>query len=362
MSKVIVQILRAPIGGIRKHVFDIIEHLSDKDVTQVFVTNVQDSDRVIPHYPNLIILDYPIVDKPQVQDLFNIGELFLELRKLNVDVIHGHGAKGGLYARILSFILKCFCLYTPHGGSLHRVFGKLKNKIYDFIELSLVPLTDTFLFESLYSQTVFNQNITDVTYKSVVNYNGVEIQERIKGTQYQPNQKMNLASFGLLRNLKGHDIFIKACSLIHKKNIPFHYTIFGNGEELNNLQKLVMSYGLNSFVTIQDYCEDTLAEMKKFDFIVHPSRFESFGYVPAEAMSLGIPVISSHEGGLKEVVDDKCGFVSIDNSPESYARVLEQLFNGEVSIDDKIENGIQKVSALFSKEKMLMKIESLYKI
>ena len=45
-------------------------------------------------------------------------------RKLGVDVLHGHGAKGGAYARLAARKLKrkgsrVKAIYTPHGGSLH---------------------------------------------------------------------------------------------------------------------------------------------------------------------------------------------------------------------------------------------------
>ena len=44
MQKVVVQLLRAPAGGIRKHVLDIIEELSNDKIRQILITNTNHSD------------------------------------------------------------------------------------------------------------------------------------------------------------------------------------------------------------------------------------------------------------------------------------------------------------------------------
>jgi glycosyltransferase involved in cell wall biosynthesis len=113
-------------------------------------------------------------------------------------------------------------------------------------------------------------------------------------------------------------------------------------------------------VKILNYSTDVCSEMLKFDFIVHPSRFESFGYVPVEAMSVKVPVIVSHEGGLKEVVDESSGYISHDNSPLSYLTIIEKIFRGDVKLPEKIEYGYARVQNLFSKKTMIFNIEKIY--
>ena len=100
--------------------------------------------------------------------------------------------------------------------------------------------------------------------------------------------------------------------------------------------------------------------MKKYDFILHPSRFESFGYVPVEAMSMKIPVIVSSAGGLKEVVTSESGYISHYNSPEEYRDILVRIYNGDEALNQKIENAYQRVLEMFSKGKMLQNIEEIY--
>lgn len=362
MQKVVVQILRAPIGGIRKHVFDILEYVSTKTAQQIFITNTIDSDTELPNYKNLTTYNITINDRPELRDITNIVKIYKILKIQNIDIIHGHGAKGGIYARVLSLLLNTKCIYTPHGGSLHRVYGKIKNKIYDLIEFVFVPLTDVYLFESKYSCNEFAKNICDPKSKSIVNYNGVDIPTRKALKIYKAGEKLNLASFGLLRNLKGHDITIETCSLLASVNIPFEYTIYGNGEEKDTLLWMIRKLGLSSSVFIKEYSGNVLDEMLKYDFIIHPSRFESFGYVPVEAMSLGIPVIVSAEGGLKEVVDEECGFVAFNNRPESYFQILKRIYEVDQDLGTKIQLAADKVESKFSKASMLKKIGEVYSL
>lgn len=364
VKPVIVQILRAPIGGIRKHVFDIIEFLEDSEYDQVLITNINHSDRPIPKIKNLIVCHMPIIDKPGFRDILLFVKIILYLHRSkfnSIKVIHGHGAKGGIFARALAFFIKAKIVYTPHGGSLHRVYGVVKNKAYDLVEMILSSMTDVFLFESHYSADTFYQNIKNVKNKAVVNYNGVEIPQNNRSTVYKSQCMINMASFGLLRHLKGHDIAIETCALLHRANIPFTYTIYGVGEFKSKLEELIMKHDLAQKVMIKEYCEDVLSEMIKFDFIFHPSRFESFGYVPVEAMSLKIPVIGSKEGGLKEVVLEGGHLVASNNTPDEYFQILMALYHNSSSLELTVEKAFDKVCSTFSKQIMLEKIYNIYR-
>lgn len=363
MQTVVVQLLRAPAGGIRKHVLDIIDNLSDDKIKQIFITNINDSDvdlSYLKNNHNVEIHHVEIFEKPGIHDFLNLIKIFKTLRNKKVDILHGHGAKGGLYARLLSGLLGAKCIYTPHGGSLHRVHGTFKNIIYDFIEKALLPLTDIFLFESNYSADVFSKNVCDPKSKKMINYNGVDIPEIYSHHLYQKGEKIRFASFGLLRHLKGHDIFIETCRLLKDKAISFSYSIYGNGEFGPQLIDLITKHGLTNEVRILDYSGNVCKEMQSYDFIVHPSRFESFGYVPVEAMSVKVPVIVSHEGGLKEVAEDSSAYIAYENNPSTYLSIVEKIVNGDPALPSKVDNAYNRVQTLFSKKAMIKNIQKIY--
>jgi glycosyltransferase involved in cell wall biosynthesis len=351
----IVHILRAPVGGIRKHVVDILEAFGGLNVEQIFITNLREADKDLSHLnmlPNLKIYNINIFDKPSIDDIINIYKIYFLLRKFNIDVIHGHGAKGGVYARILGLFFGTRAFYTPHGGSLHRVFGKVKSVIYDSLEKILAPLTTKFIFESKYSSQEFLNNIKNVSEKMVINHNGVDLPNIFKTTVYQPHSTIKFASFGLLRELKGHDIFIKALARLKQIGIPFLYVIYGSGEFRYFLEQLIDDLNLSEHVFIRPFVSEVYSEMILYDFIVHPSRFESFGYVPIEAMAVGVPVISSVSGGLREVVDAEVALIAPSNDIDEYVDIVMRCFNGDEDLFTLRNNAKSRVIERFSKSRM----------
>ena len=365
MNKVTtVQLLRSPEGGIRKHVVDILENLPADSYHKIFISSFADSDRNLDYLRskfNVEFLNISIKDKPEFKDLLNIFKIYNYLKNKENIILHGHGAKGGVYARICSLLLRCPTLYTPHGGSLHRVFGKFKSLIYDTIERMLIPLTDKFVFESKYSANEFKKYVGNFSQKEVINYNGVSFPDSSKTEVYKSGDTMKLASFGLLRQLKGHDIVIDALALLAKEGIDFTYTIYGYGQEYENLMLKIRNYKLEDKVRIEKYTDDILARMSECDVVIHPSRFESFGYVPVEAMSIKIPVITSFEGGLKEVAVDGGSFICKSNTAEEYASIIRRIFKGDHDLVNIVEHAYKSSKQKFSVEVMVRELDSIYR-
>jgi len=358
----LVQILRSPEGGIRKHVVDILENLSNEHYDTVFITDRTTEDRDLNYLSTKYSVEFynlRIIDRPGFRDIVNIVKIiFFLIGKKNI-ILHGHGAKGGLYARVCSLFLKCKSVYTPHGGSLHRVFGLIKAFIFDSVERLLVPFTDLFIFESQYSSGEFQKYICNCSDKSIVNYNGVVFPQSSTQKNYAAGDEINIASFGLLRKLKGHDIVIEALAMIKKKNIPFKYTIYGYGEEKESLLKKIEEYDLKHLVNIRDFCNDILEEMRKYDLIIHPSRFESFGYVPVEAMSVKVPVLTSFEGGLKEVAQEP--LIAKSNTPFDYEKFLEGIYYGDYNLEKIAIESFEISKKKFAISLMIKVLDSSYR-
>ncbi len=76
------------------------------------------------------------------------------LAALNADVLHGHGAKGGAFVRLMS-APSAIRVYTPHGGSLHYGRHTLRGMVYGAIERFLMRRTELFLFESAFARDTY---------------------------------------------------------------------------------------------------------------------------------------------------------------------------------------------------------------
>jgi glycosyltransferase involved in cell wall biosynthesis len=72
--------------------------------------------------------------------------------------------------------------------------------------------------------------------------------------------------------------------------------------------------------------DEILREMSRHDVFVFPSLFEGFGLVILEAMSRGLPVITTaHTAGPDVITDGQDGFIVPIRSAEAIAEKLDQL-------------------------------------
>ncbi|MCK5882807.1 MAG: glycosyltransferase, partial [Bacteriovoracaceae bacterium] len=359
----VLQIVRIPAGGIRKHIVSIIEGMESGNFECYLATDVNFADNTYKISPPLSddkIYSISIPNSPGPKDLLMLWKLYCHYKSFKLDIIHGHGAKGGLYARLLGRMLGAKVFYTAHGGSLHAMHGSLKNALYQIIEKTLYYFTDKLVFESEYSRDTYFTKVRDAGVKAVLNYNGTHVPEVLPASKNFSGE-ITIGAFGILRPIKGHDLLIKAAKLLLDNGYNIRVLISGSGEEENNLRKLATSLKIEDKLTIQTDTSDVEATMKECHLIAHPSHFESFGYVAIEAMALGIPVLSSDRGGLKEIVkDNETGYV-FSLTPESISEKVQQAVDDTEKRNRIIEKAYTKVSTKFNEQSMVSNILEEYR-
>jgi glycosyltransferase involved in cell wall biosynthesis len=366
MRNNILQITGFPEGGIGTHLITICEKLQNKYNISI-ATNFERQDlRFKEAYTEMknnfsCITDLRIEKNPSYKDVLNILKLYKIYKDRDIDVIHGHGAKGGLYARILGLLLKSKVAYTPHGGSLHDMHGSTMGVLYIIIEKLLYYFTDKFIFESEYSLNAFLNKVNKNRSKLEVNHNGIKI-NRVINEKELDKKDVQLSAFGLLRFLKGHDILIKSISCLIEQGYRVHLTIYGDGKEKNNLEKIILNLNLQNYVTLAGFVNNPEECMIKSDIVVQPSRFESFGYVPIEAMNLNRPVIVSDVGGLLEIVEDMHnGLVFKGECVDCLVNKLKLIIDNSLLRSGLVANAKNTISSKFTDRIMINRLDCLYK-
>lgn len=367
----IVYALRNLEGGIRRHVIALIEGAVRAGHTVYLITDFTQADQNARLWAQpgerFHLIDIGIKSAPGPWDIRTLLLARQALRKLGAkpDVIHGHGAKGGIIARVLALGLRCRSAYTPHGGSIHAMHGAFLNFFYVAVERLLVPVTDRLIFESPYSMDEFAKRVTDASNKAVLNVNGIpEVTPdlspwpRSLGSSADP---LRLAAFGLLRPIKGFDTLIDALSELRKSGVLFSAAIFGEGSERASLEAKVRDLGLSHCVRLPGETADTLYEMRLAHIVVQPSQFESFGLVTLEAQALGRAVIATNVGGLKHLITDGAtGLLVEPNSPTQIKEAIRRILNNPDAALEMRKSAADQAREYYSETAMVNGALSIY--
>ena len=214
----------------------------------------------------------------------------------HADVLHGHGAKGGAYARLAS--AGAVRVYTPHGGSLHYDRGSPVGFLYLTLEQVLMARTELFLFESRYGRDAFTAKIGTPRALVRVVHNGVTEPEFAEVT---PNgDATDIVFIGELRVLKGVDVLLDAIAQLAREGRRLSATIIGDGPDAAAFREQAERLALGGAVRFLKPMP-ARAGFAQGRLMVAPSRAESLPYIILETAAAGVPLITTNVGGIPEV-------------------------------------------------------------
>jgi len=128
---------------------------------------------------------------------------------------------------------------------------------------------------------------------------------------------------------KGLDILIRAFARTFRGDVTVRLVIGGGGDGAisDGLAALAQSTGVQSQVSFLGAIpRDAVREaMWAANCFVLPSHAENFGVVLIEALSTGLPVISTRCGGPEDIVDDKVGILLRPGDEQGLADALSTI-------------------------------------
>jgi glycosyltransferase involved in cell wall biosynthesis len=306
----ILHTLRAPVGGLFRHVLDLAAEQAWRghDVGILADSTAEDAltaTKFAALAPKLTlgIARVPISRQPGLGDLSAVRAVHAHAKTLNLDVLHGHGAKGGAYARIAALSLRARgqnvkSFYTPHGGSLNFKPGTLEQRALLMVERGLEAMSSGLIFESAYAARIYRTRVKAKGAPQRVIPNGLTTADF---TPAMPGPgASDLLFVGELRTIKGVDVLLGALAEL-KSERPVTATIVGSGPDAEMLKAMATRLGLDGLVTFAGAIPVRQA-FALGRIMVVPSLAESFPYVVLEATAAGLPLVSTNVGGIPEIV------------------------------------------------------------
>jgi glycosyltransferase involved in cell wall biosynthesis len=307
----IVHCFRSPVGGIFRHVRDLTEaqaaagHLVG--IVCDSTTGGDLEERLFEELKPSLALG---ISRTPMQRHIGLGDIaaawrtYKIIKELQPNVLHGHGAKGGVYSRVFGSLLRVFRsrvarLYTAHGGSLHYDERTAAGKLFFALERVMARFTDYILFVSEYERSAFHRKIGKPDRPSRLVYNGLREAEFEK-VAAAPGAA-DFLYIGMMRDLKGPDLFIDALAQVEMRfGRNLAAVMVGDGEHLPRYEAQVKRLGLEDRVRFLKPMPARQA-FALAGIVVVPSRAEAMPYIVLEGLAAGKPMIASAVGGIPEI-------------------------------------------------------------
>ena len=362
----ILHAVRAPVGGIIRHILDLANGQADRGHhVGIVADGLTGGERAaaalaeIAPRLKLGVRRVAIHREPHPADFLVWARFMYLIWRLKPDIIHGHGAKAGAFIRMKGSSKDSIRVYTPHGGSLHYPRETWKGAFYSRLERVLMNNTDLFLFESAFARNTY-QRMIGTPKKGLVRcvFNGVTAEE------FAPvvlaSDATDLVYVGEFRHIKGADLLIDAVAQLRAHGKAVTLTLAGDGEEMGSLKAQVERHGLGGAIRFIGHVKARYG-FSKGKLLVVPSRGDSMPYVVIEAAAAGIPMIAANVGGIPEIFETYTDALFAPNSAGVMANAIETSLDDVATAASRAKALRERIFMHFSQKAMVEGVMAGYR-
>ncbi len=370
--------LEATLGGIRRHVVDLLLNIdySRYDVTFVYSTKRSDtvfvSDLKRLREKGVRLIEISMDDGINIiHDVIGLFRLVRVIKHTHFDVIHLHGAKAGALGRVAAlFAGKKKIIYTPHGGAFHKFRG-IRGFFYLIIEKVLALKRAHYVGVSKHSCSQISLNLRVPPTRLHMIYNGIDADDFIRTSSQSSLTRRSLdledRHFvvlwpALFLEEKGHLEFLDAIGKDKNALDPeIVVLLVGDGPLRARITRRIQELGIENQFRILGFRDDIPQLMKHSDLIMLGSRNEAFAYVLVEAMALSKPILATSVGSIPEIVQDGYNGILIPKEQiDQFVPTLNSCYHDRERTKQMGVNGLSYIQEHFSLRKMISETEALY--
>ena len=327
-------------SGLESVACDIIDGNNDK-YNQIYVTRNGDVVDILKKRK----IPYEIIKKVSTREIKRV------IKKYNPDVIHAH-----------DFTASCVCAMTltkiPIISHLHHDAPWLKKinlKTIMYLICSykiklILTVSDSIQNEYIFSRYIKNKIMCIGNPVSVK-----KIQSRVTNNE---KKEYDICCVGRLTEAKNPLLFVKIISEIVKIKPNLKVIWVGDGEERESTLRTARNLNVMKNIDFVGFKENPYTYMAESKIFLLTSKWEGYGLVAFEALSLGLPCIVSNVGGLPGIVDNTCGFIC--NNENEFETNILKIIDEEKIYTELSLNCLKKAKKLENLDMYLATINKLY--
>ena len=213
----------------------------------------------------------------------------------------------------------------------------------------------------------FNKRFKVEHEREIVRLNAIDkdriLRESTLSLQSNESQIFTICSVGRLTPVKNYDRLIDACAILKNKGLHFKVQILGDGVLRTSLQQKIDELELSNYIKLLGFQSNPYPYIRSSSVFVLCSDVEGYPTVVCEAMTLGVPCITTRVTGSIDVMT-KDGMeygVLCDTNADSLAQAIEMIMNNESLLDFYRNKSLERAKD-FSIEKSLSEVYELIEV
>lgn len=357
-------------GGVEKVFIDLINNMDiskyDITVMSIWDYGVRKKDlrkdvryrSIFPNIKGISRVFHNFVEKSDGKLLYKLG--IRENYDIEIAFIEGRatkiiGASTNPNSRKIAWVH----IDLSQGHWTSRVFKENTE-----LEKSYYKKFNDLVFVSNSAKEGFIKIFGDNFPKMHVKYNPIIAPDVIRKSKEEisdivkPTDKKLLVTSGRLVSQKGFDNLLEACNKLNKDGLKYELWILGEGWGRASLEELIEKHKLYN-VKLLGYKDNPHKYIKEGDLFVCSSRNEGFSLVIAEAMILGLPIISTNCSGPNELLNfGEYGFM-VENNEDALYEGLKEILKDKKKLEYYIEKSKERVNFFYYKDR-ISDIERLF--
>lgn len=264
-----------------------------------------------------------------------VRELKRVIDDFRPDLIHTHDFKAG--------IMTCLTgTKIPIVNHLHNNTPWIKKvcqkSLAYFVSCAkyrkILTVSDSVMDEFIFGNTVKKKS---VVVGNPINIRKIEENASKNGALCETSDVIFL---GRLSFQKKPLFFLDILREIVKEKPDLKVAMVGSGELYEEVTGKISENGLENNVKLYGFQKNPYGILKAARVMCMPSEWEGFGLAAVEALTLGVPVVCSGAGGLKNIINDDCG--KICHTKEEYVEEIKRLLSDDEYLKKKNAGAIER--------------------
>jgi glycosyltransferase involved in cell wall biosynthesis len=320
-------------GGAETHLLRLSNALLDKNWKVSLIT--MNNDLQLVNKLDKRIMHYKLKFSTS-STLLNLFKLFKIIRLEQPKLIHAHLFQANILSRFIKFFNSdIFTINTTHGSYLLNIrkynpyfIYRITRKWVDY---------HTAVSNEVLELLICNKSIPSKKIQFLPNgINLSKLKPKISKTD-----KFLWLSAGRLLPVKDFSNLITACYIVREKTKNFELHIAGDGVDKNNLSKLIKRLKLQDNVKLIGLQPNMTELMPQYDSFVISSCSEGLPMVLLEAMSVGLPIVSTKVGQVPSILNHSNGGILVE--PKDSERLADGMIT-MMSLDSKKIEKMQRAN------------------